>query len=374
MKWVVLALTVLPMATPANAASFDCAGARTATEKMICSDQELSRLDDALSQEFQQTIRQSQAKDAVRKDQETWRKVRDTCADAACIRLAYEARLLALRQEPSAGQWIPDTFWMTGRQRAEAVRSLLLANSPQLRAGSYESDQEHFKFCTAFLDDFENNQRIEYIEQKLRTTEYADPALAQVRDQCPNVNWEYSAPKKCDADALASWLKGFEGDKAGAVRKANEMCDTQFGLNELALYEVNEAGHKQYVIYQSRTPGIDTARLEALLRTPTKKELWTDQSALIRRTNTVVNVFFELSGYSVINVGDDTCTEGANLGTLGFTSLESHQGIVRYKSQYIAYNLVRASKYGNELTFIVGGHYPVCYFDLKRPASTHRAE
>ena len=49
-RWsLLLPLLLLFSATNAEAASFDCAKARTAVEKMICADAELSKLDDEMA-------------------------------------------------------------------------------------------------------------------------------------------------------------------------------------------------------------------------------------------------------------------------------------------------------------------------------------
>ena len=92
------ALAILCLAAEAaSGASFDCAKASTAAEKLVCSDQGLSTLDERLSEVYRQALKKAPAKDAMRKEQQQWiGTVRDACADAACMSAAYEARIGAL--------------------------------------------------------------------------------------------------------------------------------------------------------------------------------------------------------------------------------------------------------------------------------------
>jgi glucose/arabinose dehydrogenase/uncharacterized protein YecT (DUF1311 family) len=87
----------------AQAASFDCAKARTPTEKMVCADPALGRLDEELDRVYGTALHQSRSPSALRQAQRTWLATRrDTCDDAACLRDAYLARLDALLDEASA--------------------------------------------------------------------------------------------------------------------------------------------------------------------------------------------------------------------------------------------------------------------------------
>ncbi len=91
--YVFVALT---LATAVHAASFDCSRAGTRVELAICTDARLSRLDEALAQNYQDTLA-SNIGDGARKDlkatQRAWIQSRNRCADAECIRAAYMARI-----------------------------------------------------------------------------------------------------------------------------------------------------------------------------------------------------------------------------------------------------------------------------------------
>lgn len=81
----------------AGAASFDCGKARSVTEKLICSDEELGRLDEELGKAFAAAVKQVRDGKALRKAQSTWlRKQREACKDAACVRARMQERVAEL--------------------------------------------------------------------------------------------------------------------------------------------------------------------------------------------------------------------------------------------------------------------------------------
>ena len=89
--WVIAGCFVLLGTT--HAVSFDCSKATTKIEKIICSDNELSKLDDQLSSTYKTSLQVERDADAIRHGQKEWMKARNACQDVACIRLAYEKRI-----------------------------------------------------------------------------------------------------------------------------------------------------------------------------------------------------------------------------------------------------------------------------------------
>ncbi|HET7715613.1 MAG TPA: DUF3298 domain-containing protein [Bauldia sp.] len=82
-------------------ASFDCAKAASATEKAICSDIPLARLDRALADAYSQALSWASddaEKTKIRDAQRKWIGERNACGgDIDCLTAAYDARLKALR-------------------------------------------------------------------------------------------------------------------------------------------------------------------------------------------------------------------------------------------------------------------------------------
>lgn len=364
MKRLLMVSGCLVMSITVHAASFDCAKAGTKVEHLICDNPELSKLDEELSAAYKAALQDKQQADTVKQEQKQWMKERDGCADVGCVKQAYEARQSALAS--SDGEYAPqDTSAMSEKAKGEIASKILNGSEVTLRKGPYSPDD--VKFCNAFLEDFKAQRGIEYIEPKFRTNDYNAPELAKLRNQCPN---KFAEPKKCDAVALASWLKGYEDDEEAAQKKAEEMCATLFGTDKFALYEIDFGDHKEQVFSRSRTPKIDYTDFERLLRTPSKKELWGDESAWVKRTNKVLNVFFAPAGFVAIDL--TTCRYNYSLaGGGGVTSPEAHLGLVKHEGHYLTYDLDRMSHHDRKYNFIFGGRNPVCHFDAVQSKSTN---
>lgn len=95
-------MVVLVTAVPVRAASFDCAKATTTVEKLICSEPELSALDEQLSKAYAGAREAAGSSQALIAEQRSWLAERNRCADAACIKMAYTARLAQL--QPMGGE------------------------------------------------------------------------------------------------------------------------------------------------------------------------------------------------------------------------------------------------------------------------------
>ncbi len=86
-------------ATTANswAPSFDCSKASAGSERLICSNKELSAADVALMQAYRSARTASADKKWLQEQQNEWRKtVRDACSDVQCMLSAYEQRIAEL--------------------------------------------------------------------------------------------------------------------------------------------------------------------------------------------------------------------------------------------------------------------------------------
>jgi uncharacterized protein len=92
--WTALMCCVLPPS--AQAASFDCAKASSFVEKAICSDQQLSAMDDQLARLYKAARADSSGNATLEPEQKAWLSSRDRCADAPCLKKAYADRIKAL--------------------------------------------------------------------------------------------------------------------------------------------------------------------------------------------------------------------------------------------------------------------------------------
>jgi uncharacterized protein YecT (DUF1311 family) len=95
---------LLCTAAQSFAASFNCAKAKTKAEKLICADATLSRSDEVLAESFRETLAKDPNPDLVRRWQRHWLSMtRDACADAACMRSAYNAHMSEIVERWAAG-------------------------------------------------------------------------------------------------------------------------------------------------------------------------------------------------------------------------------------------------------------------------------
>ncbi len=371
MKRIVLAIYGFLTLATAQGASFDCAKARSKVEHLICETSEISKLDEDLAASYKSALQDPATAKLVKRTQELWLNKRNVCSNAECVGDAYKLRLVHLNWEAKG------IFAMPEQVRGEIASGILNGSKVVLRAaGPY--DQSDTEFCNSFVKDFAHQHGIEYVEPELKTNDYNHPVLTTLRNQCPNIKWEWMAPKKCNVDDLALWLKGYETNSNDAHQKAEQMCTQLFGLDELAIYEVEYGGHKEHIIYQSRTPKLVSDELDKLLRIPTKKDLWADEGAWNRRTNTVMNVFFTGAGYSAYDFSQCKTGTIGNIFAGGVTSPDTLQGLVKYGGKYYVYNLMYNEReerkqlraQGIELgdyNLIVGGRNPICHFDVYLP-------
>lgn len=108
-------------AAPGRAAAFECTRISSASERTVCADRTLSRLQDDLATTYADILkdfqlaglaRESPAVAALESSQRTWQAQREYCAgEAACISSLYRRRLAVLANRPDPGAPSPvDAF------------------------------------------------------------------------------------------------------------------------------------------------------------------------------------------------------------------------------------------------------------------------
>jgi uncharacterized protein len=114
-KYVIL-VGVLVFSLQAYGASFDCGKAKTLVEQAICSDKQLSILDELLMTSYNKALANSPDPSTLKTTQREWLKSeRDSCKDVGCLKQAYTLRLSALNepivstQKPSSGKPAPSS-------------------------------------------------------------------------------------------------------------------------------------------------------------------------------------------------------------------------------------------------------------------------
>jgi uncharacterized protein YecT (DUF1311 family) len=110
MKKILWLIPCLALPAWAYAASYDCGKASTAVEKLICSDDQLSQLDDELVDIYKHAVKEEKGGSVIKNSQGGWLKSRNNCGTspyakdkswlAACIKHEYEYRLAAITSTP----------------------------------------------------------------------------------------------------------------------------------------------------------------------------------------------------------------------------------------------------------------------------------
>jgi uncharacterized protein YecT (DUF1311 family) len=97
MKKLLLLLTLTT--TLLFSASFDCKKAKTDIEKLICSNEELSKLDEELNEAYKELLSKinKNDKEIIKQQQRDWIKNRNVCTNISCIKYQYEQQLSRLQ-------------------------------------------------------------------------------------------------------------------------------------------------------------------------------------------------------------------------------------------------------------------------------------
>lgn len=112
-------LNSITLLASAHAAGFDCTKATSQVEKLICSDGELSKLDDDMAAAYRATTAAPVMADQVRVDQRKWLTERNACSEVPCIKSVYNRRideLRAARISPNSAQTLEGEYTQRIRQ------------------------------------------------------------------------------------------------------------------------------------------------------------------------------------------------------------------------------------------------------------------
>jgi len=144
-------------------ASFDCAKAGTAVEKLICKDETLSKLDEQLASSYKQALADASDKDAFKHQQIDWLKTRNVCTDTTCLIESYRKRISAFGQgeklAASSESKKELTFTLVKGEENEVCHSYI----KMLRETHYESISS-FACGQRILPDFNDFSEIGWTE------------------------------------------------------------------------------------------------------------------------------------------------------------------------------------------------------------------
>jgi uncharacterized protein len=121
--WVVLGW--LPLLTIAHAASFDCEKSNNQVEKLICTDDELSKLDEQMAGFYETALLDKNWAGTVRQTQKQWLTERNSCSDAACVKNAYVSRMRNIFPDNKARAVLPPRKYQARKLEASIPDDVL---------------------------------------------------------------------------------------------------------------------------------------------------------------------------------------------------------------------------------------------------------
>jgi len=127
---MVLIVVAIFISFAGNAASFDCRKSASYVEKLICADQELSRLDDTLEEKYRAAMRRSKENKDLVLEQRSWLAERNICHDRECLIRAYWSRLAELQNDYTAPEKV-NCDAIVGDVDWERCSSVHVALSPE---------------------------------------------------------------------------------------------------------------------------------------------------------------------------------------------------------------------------------------------------
>jgi uncharacterized protein len=97
MKQLIIVTILLVITADVYAAGFDCAKAVTPVEKMICSDNEISQLDELMLLSYKTALIKTSYSNSLKSEQKAWlSNVRNKCQERSCLTRVYKERIAVL--------------------------------------------------------------------------------------------------------------------------------------------------------------------------------------------------------------------------------------------------------------------------------------
>lgn len=131
MKKIFLLIFLTFIAKVAFSASFDCGLAKSNIEKMICQNDNISKLDEILADNYRNLLKIYSNSNAIKEWQKKWLRTRNACKDATCVEKSYSERISALKSAIAADagdrKWTGYYFRYRDNKKDSSTSILLIA-------------------------------------------------------------------------------------------------------------------------------------------------------------------------------------------------------------------------------------------------------
>ncbi|MBT1073633.1 lysozyme inhibitor LprI family protein [Pelotalea chapellei] len=263
---------LLIFVTHTFAASFDCNKARTKTEKEICSNKELSDLDDKLQNLYKQALAIVPYKEELKKQQLNWLKKREK----RVLEFSYQERIMELTSTIKAHEFarlrakeqsLPATDdrlaalikkrFLTPEEDSELL--ILTAQQRKMDTEGYfyssASGKNDLKLCSAMLEDIQQGRKFEIVPPVARTDDYNDPSLQRYFDTCSAYTPPYKEVYYTVTDPRLTISEMTDDEiESEAIPGVSIGATVHYALLDYRLYLVdfdnNPKNGKEYVFYR----------------------------------------------------------------------------------------------------------------------------
>jgi uncharacterized protein YecT (DUF1311 family) len=203
---LILVLTTLSL----FGASFDCTKATTKVEKMICQDEELSKLDEKLSEVYTSFYLLTKE---IKTDQRAWMKQRNQCQDRNCIKESYQTRIQELTTSLANQKTFPKLYLDAMK---EAQENMQIVWNPIIF-----SEQKRIDAGLKFKDDLFRFKNITFKPPLIQNVQYNDPKLKEILGVCYYYRFDLEIGKFDNPKYYSEGKKYWVEDERKPLRNIN---------------------------------------------------------------------------------------------------------------------------------------------------------
>lgn len=241
----IIAIFLFCVVSPVSAARFDCTKAATHVEKLICSNSEISELDDQVNIDYHKALDEanSEQRSKLINQQKHWLKfMRNRCADELCLKHAYWSKLAELKiffMIDGNGFVVYGPTYKNEAEKSEPIKQILAT------AKLYEASRNDPLFCRQVFEDLKQMKDISFLEAKVKTTSYEDTALDQWKQYCKtgqSLNFGYECDPKVEPNPKA---------------ESDGSCYVIYGEQPFKIFEIptQEKNKERYILYMGSAFG-----------------------------------------------------------------------------------------------------------------------
>ncbi|WP_411725859.1 lysozyme inhibitor LprI family protein [Methyloglobulus sp.] len=232
-----------------NAASFDCTKAATHVEKLICSNSEISELDNEVNADYHKALDETnnELRTGLIKQQKHWLKfMRNRCKDELCLKHAYWSKLAELKifffmNNPNVyGLAYTKSPYKNEAEKLEPIKQILTTTN--FRIG----DEYDPLACKQIFNDLKQMKNISFLESKVKTDSYEDAALDPWKQYCKS-GQSLNFVRVCDPK--------FNTDRPEA--ELDKWCAVIYGEQPFKVFEIPTQAKKKkhYILYMGSASG-----------------------------------------------------------------------------------------------------------------------